>query len=174
MKTIIFSFTIAFTLLTTTNTHAEQYLAVTIKNPTTLEIQSATNSYTIKPTADSNEFSNPKLSSSRKTVGWLELTENCCTSYKLATVLVILKDHKISTKFAEAPPIMEWEFTNDGSHVKYRQEWPHGNNPTIYKLRKVSDGQIVDEFSCFPDDKNLSKKPPKWIFSIADGCPKKP
>ncbi len=165
--------TIIIIIPTGINAFTDHYLGVTLQSPTTLEIKGTLNTSTINSTSKSTDIFDPKISSSKELIGWIELTDNCCTSYKLPTVLVIFKNNRVSRKIIESPPIVAWEFTNDSKHIKYRQEWPHGNNPIIYKIRRVSDGHVIDEFSCFIDSKKNHTAPPKWIYSILDGCPKK-
>jgi hypothetical protein len=50
------------------------------------------------------------------TVGWSVLVENCCTSYPIATVIVLYRDGK---KTIISPPqmIYQWHFIGGGDHI---------------------------------------------------------
>lgn len=173
---------IVATLFLICSAHAVQFEAATLsESGDTLTLSTRSGAIPApRTTSEQQGFSDAKVSSNRSLVGWLALTSNCCTSYPLPTSLVIFRDGRVVRSFVEAPPIWSWSFQEHNTAVAYRQEYPHGISPIIYKLRRISDGRSLGEFVCAPTEGNppgtepqyeYSLPVPSWVRPIAGGCP---
>jgi hypothetical protein len=138
-----------------------------------LTITSARGSFPAPATeAPQAGFSKPLISSDGRLVGWLALTQECCTSYPLPTSLIILKNDAVAQRFHEAPPIWAWTFAKRNTAVLYRQEFPHGPPIAFYTLRRISDGKVLRKFTCNPDQpppRGL-RDFPRWALPLAQDC----
>ena len=141
-----------FSLLCVAPCLAGEYLSVvTTDDLRTVTITTAYGSVLAPRTLPDQEgFDTVLISPDGARVGWLALTANCCTSYPLPTALVIVQHGKVIRTFAESSPIFDWRFARRGQAVIYRQSWPHGLVPTIYKLRRISDGKTLAVLTCYP------------------------
>jgi hypothetical protein len=123
--------------------------------------------------SEQEAFDKPQISADGHTIGWLALTPNCCTSYPLPTGLVLFSNGRIIQDFAEAPPIWRWAFVHNAAEVAYAKHPPHGRFVVEYKLRRVSDGKLVDRYTCDQDDETQmsGKHAPAWVLTVAFTCP---
>ncbi len=126
--------------------------------------------------SEQEAFDKPQISADGHTIGWLALTPNCCTSYPLPTGLVVFRNGRIVQDFAEAPPIWRWAFVHNATQVAYAKHPPHGRFTVEYKLRRISDGTLVDRYSCDQDDaaQMSGKNAPRWVLAVAFTCPDLP
>ncbi len=164
---------------------AGQYNAALVADDQrTLSIVTARGSFLAPRTHTGQQgFSDARLSPDRNLVGWLVLTENCCTSYPLPTGLVVFGHGKVIRSITDVPPIFDWRFQHGGAAVAYRQRLPHGASTIIYKLRRVADGKVLAVFECTPDEAGVpgqvagfafTDPVPEWVWPIAgDECPKR-
>ena len=121
-------------------------------------------------------FSDAKVSSNGRLVGWLALQPTCCTSYPIPLSLIIFENGKVIQRFYEGQAIWAWSFEKHNSAVAYRHSVTHGPIMEEYKLRSIGDGKLLDEFDCsdFETEESSKKNPrlvPVWIRSIRGTCP---
>ena len=119
-------------------------------------------------------FSQALVAPDGRTLGWVALTGNCCTSYPLPTVLVLFRDGKVLRRFEEAPPIWAWAFAHGSTEVVYRRAPPYGMTADLYSRRRVSDGRVLAEFSCIEEDPAPRVPFPVWTMPVAEACPDAP
>jgi hypothetical protein len=129
---------------------------------------------------DQQGFDEPHVAADGRTVGWLVLESNCCTSYPLPTSLVLYRDGKLLRRFADGMAIWAWNFARDGHAVAYRQRAPHGIGTIVYTLRDIDDGRRLAEFDCHPREGVPAGQPvpyahdgqvPDWVWPVAEECP---
>jgi len=116
-------------------------------------------------------FSAARVSSDRRLVGWLALTPNCCTSYPIPTVLVVMKQGKIVRRFEGELPIFRWAFARRDTAVAYQMGQVHGCTGVDYRLRRISDGAVLARYSCSCDRQPPAARVPAWVWPVAWGCP---
>lgn len=118
-------------------------------------------------------FISPAASVDGKTIGWLALTLNCCTSYPLPTALVLYRNGKVSTVLGEGQPIWRWVFTQDGTIVSFVTHPPHGAYEVNYFRHQVIGGKRTARYRCDPEraEDATGKSAPKWIKPIIFECP---
>src|SRR5262249_52546033 len=116
-------------------------------------------------------FSAARVSSDRRLVGWLALTPNCCTSYPIPTVLVVMKQGKIVRRFEDELPIFRWAFARRDTAVAYQMGQVHGCTGVDYRLRRISDGAVLARYTCSCDRQPPAARVPAWVWPVAWGCP---
>ena len=99
----------------------------------------------IRPSKDSDQvaFEQIAVSADRRTVGWVALHPNCCTSYPIPLKLVLLRADGGRTVISNELPIWQWAFTDDGRSVAIRQAPVHGAAPTSYERRDIRTGYLM-------------------------------
>jgi hypothetical protein len=130
---------------------------------------------------DQQGFSDALVSPNGSLVGWLALVGNCCTSYPLPMALVIFRHGQVIRTISEKQPIFHWSFVRQGTAVAYQQTFPHGLVPYFYKLRRISDGKLLEEFDCRPKETEVGTPAeyendgpvPPWVWPLAElsDCP---
>jgi hypothetical protein len=77
----------------------------------------------------------------KRTVGWSVLVKNCCTSYPIATAIVLYRDGR---KTIVSPPqaIYQWHFTGGGEHIAVLFGPVHGG-PAGANLYDVRSGGLT-------------------------------
>jgi hypothetical protein len=118
-------------------------------------------------------FMGPAVSADGRTIGWLALTTNCCTSYPLPTALVFYRDGKAWAALTEATPIWRWELDRDGKTVIYAVHPPHGGYVVQYFKRHVPSGKLLERRTCDPEvpAEASGKALPAWVKRVASMCP---
>jgi hypothetical protein len=103
------------------------------------------NNRVIRPSKDSGQvgFEQVTLSADRRTVGWVALYPNCCTSYPIPLRLVLLRADGGRTVISNELPIWQWAFAADGRTVAIRQAPVHGAAPMFYEQRDIRTGRLV-------------------------------
>jgi hypothetical protein len=99
----------------------------------------------LRPPRDSNQvaFGHVALSRDRRTVGWVALYPNCCTSYPIPLELVLLGPEGRRTVVSNGSPIWQWSFSANGRNVVIRQAPVHGDAPDHYELREIATGRLI-------------------------------
>ena len=120
------------------------------------------NSQVIRPAADSGQvgLEQVALSADHRTVGWLALYPNCCTSYPIPLALVLLRTDGRRTVISNELPIWQWAFVGDGRSVVIRQAPVHGAAPTFYERRDVRTGRVLATARA---DTSASESLPVWV-----------
>jgi hypothetical protein len=103
------------------------------------------NHHVIRPQKDSNQvaFDRPAVSPDRRTVGWLALYPNCCTTYPIPLELVLLRADGARTVIGGDLPIWQWGFAADGRSVVVRRSPVHGDAPVYYERRDIRTGRLT-------------------------------
>jgi hypothetical protein len=72
----------------------------------------------------------------QRTIGWLVLVDNCCTSYPIPTAVVLYRDDK-KTVISTGQMIYEWHFVDRGQRIAVLSGPVHGRAATagLYNAR---------------------------------------
>jgi hypothetical protein len=99
----------------------------------------------ITPPQDSGQVAVEQLALSpdHRTVGWLVLFPNCCTTYPIPLELVLLRASGGRTVIGNASPIWQWAFAADGRSVVIRQAPVHGPAPMYFERRDIRTGRVM-------------------------------
>jgi len=115
-------------------------------------------------------FGKPRVSPDGKSVGWLALYPNCCTSYPIPLRLVIL-DHerRLHTFDGIKIAVFKWCFLPKSSAVAYMQTVLHGSNFEHFEARAISNGRLLGEYE-YPDDETENatarQRAPRWVRCV--------
>ena len=103
------------------------------------------NAHVIRPPKDSDQvaFEQVAMSADHRSVGWVALYPNCCTSYPIPLKLVLLRTDGGRTVISNDLPIWQWAFAADGENVVIRQAPVHGAAPMMYELRDIRTGRVI-------------------------------
>jgi hypothetical protein len=91
-------------------------------------------------------FNQPRISPDGRFLGWLALHPNCCTSYPIPLVLVVMDRNRHLYQFQGLQATFGWCFHADSSAVAYRREALHGPTPELFELRRIRDGRLLEAF----------------------------
>ena len=125
----------------------------------------------IVPPKDSGQvgFQSAIISDDRRSVGWLALYPNCCTTYPIPQKLVVRTPGRVRVFDGSGFPIWRWAFIDDAKLIAYRQAPVHGDAPAHYELRDLDTGKLVDEFDAPVSDSSATqRKLPLWV-RLVDG-----
>jgi hypothetical protein len=130
---------------------------------------------TITPPRDSDQvsFASAAISASRRSVGWLALYPNCCTSYPIPLKLVVRMPGRVRVFDGSGFPIWRWAFVDDAKLIAYRQAPVHGDAPPHYELRDLESGKLIDEFDRPVSDSSAtsSMRVPLWVQTVDNQKP---
>lgn len=139
------------------------YRSATIDSASRLRLIT-TSGRTISPSRDSDQvgFEAVSISRDRRSVGWLALYPNCCTTYPIPLRLVVRTADRVRVFEGSGLPIWAWTFI-DGGRVAFQESPVHGDAPLHYELRDVRSGALVEQFD-WPTGE--PKKLPNWVRTL--------
>lgn len=116
----------------------------------------------ILPMKDSGQvgFDSPSISADHRSVGWLALYPNCCTTYAIPLKLVVRTGTNDRVFEGSGLPIWRWAFVDNSKAVAFRQAPIHGDVPAHYELRDLATGKLVASFEKAVDS---SRSAPRWV-----------
>jgi hypothetical protein len=115
-------------------------------------------------------FESPAVSPDRKTVGWLALYPNCCTSDPIPLYLVLYSSGKVFRLNGQSRPVFHWVFLEGGKQVGFEQETVHSGWAVHYELHDARTGRLVAKFDPHVGadeqvDDNPSERP-DWVKAV--------
>jgi hypothetical protein len=118
---------------------------------------------------DQDGFAKPGVSDNHRYAGWLELFPNRGASYSQPMGLAVMDTSKRIRRFSgHFGMVFGWCFTKDSNAVIYRYQFPHGQTPTGFDMRRLKDGKLLRRFLLEPiesdeDESQLIRaKAPAW------------
>ena len=156
--------------------HAGTFVGATLSaDGASLVIRTADESFPAPKTEDEQRgYAQARVSSDGKLVGWVALEAACCTSYPLPITLVLLRADRSLVRFEEGLPIWAWKFEPGGA-VAFRQRTTHGTSNVTYKLVRIRDRKVLEQYECFSEDAaSESPRVPGWVWPLAEECPVTP
>lgn len=115
------------------------------------------------------EFDRIAISEDGRSVGWLSLYLNCCTSYPIPLNLIVYTNGALRRFKGSGLPVWQWHFTARGKQVAFQQETVHGGLGIHYELRDIATGRLIAEYSppVGPDNQPLPNQTvPKWVAEL--------
>lgn len=117
-------------------------------------------------------YSDPRVSTDGKHVGWLALYPNCCTSYPIALKLVVLDESRHLHTFEGAEiAIFGWCFQTNARSVAYAQGVLHGSDYRHFELRRISDERLLAKYE-YPHEERqkafAQKQAPSWLRCVPE------
>ena len=133
---------------------------------------------TFAPRMDSDQVgvADPAVSPDGRSVGWLALYPNCCTSYPIPLALVVRSAGHERRFSGNELPIARWVFLDRGRRVALSQAPLHGLVTMHYALYDASSGRLLGEYdqapdTTGPDQLGNDSRVPAWVrkaFAPAD------
>ena len=114
-------------------------------------------------------FDKVTISEDGRSVGWVALYPNCCTSYPIPLKLMIYSGGDLREFSGVGLPVWQWHFTAGGKQVAFEQETVHGGLGIHYELREVATGRLIVEYgpTVGPDNRPLAiQNVPKWVEEL--------
>jgi hypothetical protein len=108
-------------------------------------------------------FDKIAISPDGRTVAWLALYENCCTSYPIPLKLLVYVNGKRREFRGSGLPIWLWAFSADSRRIAFHQETVHGGLGSHYELRDIISGRLASSYDPDPD-KPISL--PDWAQTL--------
>jgi hypothetical protein len=107
---------------------------------------------------DQTEFDTPRISADHKSVGWLAVHPNCCTTYPIPIELVVLSLGRQHVFRGAELAIWKWAFSADGKRVVLEQGPVHGTHRS-FELRDIRTDRKMNSFHAESAD---VKRLPVW------------
>jgi len=127
---------------------ADRYVGAGVDEAGTLRILTREGRAIVLPAKpDQVGFERIAISPDGRTVGWVAMYPNCCTSYPIPLELVVYSGGKLRTFTGVGLPVWQWHFAADGKQVAFEQETAHGGLGVHYELRDVASGRLIAEYS---------------------------
>jgi len=122
--------------------------------------------------AEQVAYGRPLISPDGKSVGWLALYPNCCTSYPIPLKLVVLDaSRNLHTFDGIKLAIFNWCFLPNSNSVVYSQTVVHGSDFQHFEWRAVSDRRLLGKYD-YPDDEAENaaarKRAPAWVRCVKE------
>jgi hypothetical protein len=113
---------------------------------------------TISPPLDSDQVgvADPAVSPDGRSVGWLALYPNCCTTYPIPLTLIVRSNGRERRFAGIGLPISQWAFLAGGRRVALSQAPLHGLVSTHYALYDIASGRLVGTYDQAPDTGSAS------------------
>jgi hypothetical protein len=103
-----------------------------------------------------------KVAPDKRTIGWEETFDNCCTSYSIPLVLAIYRSGDTTLHIQQGQMLWYWTFCDGGRHVAAVWGTTHGPSVGDYQLYDVETGHLVSEVFGDPTTQSLSADAPEW------------
>ena len=110
-------------------------------------------------------FEKVEIAPDGRSVGWLALFPNCCTSYPIPLKLVVYAGDNPRSFTGTGLPIWRWCFQAEGKQVAFEQETVHGGTGVHYELRDIATGALVAQYDPDPNAE-ITPKPPRWVAEV--------
>ena len=111
----------------------------------------------VPPEQDQVSSASPIVGPDNSTVGWLVEVPNCCTSYPIATTLVIYKSGRVIRRIGDGMMLYKWQFLSGGRKVAVSSGTVHGMQGVHLTLYDAVTGRRLSTW-----DGADSDIPPKW------------
>lgn len=103
-----------------------------------------------------------KVASGKRTVGWAETFDNCCTSYSIPLVLAIYRSGRTILEIREGQMIWFWMFRDGGKQIAAVWGPTHGPEVGDYQLYDTQTGRLISEAFGNPATQSLNPDAPEW------------
>jgi len=107
-----------------------------------------------------------KVAPDKRTIGWAENFDNCCTSYSIPIALAIYGSGKTVLHIQQGQMVWYWTFRDGGKDVAAVWGPTHGTEAGDYQLYDVKTGHLLSEVFDDPTTQSLSADAPAWAKEI--------
>jgi hypothetical protein len=103
-----------------------------------------------------------KVAPDKRTIGWAETFDNCCTSYSIPIALAVYRSGNTILHIQQGQALWYWTFRDGGKHVASVWGPTHGPEVGDYQLYDVKTGRLVSEVFGDKATQSLSADAPEW------------
>jgi hypothetical protein len=103
-----------------------------------------------------------KVAPDKRTIGWAENFDNCCTSYSVPLVLAIYRSGDNILHMKQGQMLWYWTFRDGGKRVAAVWGPTHGTDAGDYQLYDVKTGRMVSDVFGDLETQSLSADAPQW------------
>lgn len=107
-----------------------------------------------------------KLAPDKRTIGWEETFDNCCTSYSVPLVLAVYRSGGAILRIQPGQMLWYWTFRDGGKRVAAVWGATHGPEVGDYQLYDIETGHLVSEVFGDPATQSLSADAPEWAKEV--------
>ena len=107
-----------------------------------------------------------KLAPDKRTIGWEETFDNCCTSYSVPLVLAVYRSGRTILRIQQGQMLWRWAFREGGKQVAAVWGATHGPEIGDYQLYDVETGRLISEVFGDPATQSLRTDAPEWAKEI--------
>jgi hypothetical protein len=124
---------------------------------------------------DQDSFEKPSVSNNRRYAGWLALFPNRGASYSQPIYLVVMDTSRRTRRFSgDFGMVFGWCFAKNSNAVIYRYQFPHGETPIGFDMRRLMDGKLLRRSQLEPikpdDESDVRVKAPAWTRCAQDSA----
>jgi len=107
-----------------------------------------------------------RLAPDRRTIGWEETFDNCCTSYSVPLVLAVYRSGATILRIQQGQMLWRWAFREGGKQVAAVWGATHGPEVGDYQLYEVETGRLISEVFGDPATQSLRADAPEWAKEL--------
>lgn len=107
-----------------------------------------------------------KLAPDKRTIGWEETFDNCCTSYSVPLVLAVYRSGRTILRIQQGQMLWRWAFREGGKQVAAVWGATHGPEIGDYQLYDVETGRLISEVFGDPATQSLHADAPEWAKEL--------
>jgi hypothetical protein len=108
----------------------------------------------------------PKMAENRRTIGWAETFDSCCTSYPIPEVLAVYQSGKTVLRIQQGQMLWHWIFLRQGRQVATVWGTTHGPQVGDFQLYDVRTGKVIAEVSGDVETQSLNSQAPAWAKKV--------
>lgn len=103
-----------------------------------------------------------KAAPDKRTIGWAETFDNCCTSYSIPLVLAIYRSGDTILEIRQGQMLWYWTFRDGGKRIAAVWGPTHGPEVGDYQLYDAKTGQLISKVFGNSATQSLSTDAPEW------------
>jgi len=107
-----------------------------------------------------------RLAPDKRTIGWEETFDNCCTSYSVPLVLAVYRSRGTILRIQQGQMLWRWAFREGGKQVAAVWGATHGPEVGDYQLYEVETGRLISEVFGDPATQSLRADAPEWAKEL--------
>jgi len=107
-------------------------------------------------------FADFKLADDKRTIGWTETMENCCTSYAIPMTVSVYHSGKVILHIRQGQMVWYWSFRDGGKHIAAVWGFTHGPEVGDFQLYDAATGRMIAEVRGKEETQSLAPDAPEW------------
>ena len=111
-------------------------------------------------------FADVQLAEDRKTIGWAETYDNCCTSYSVPLAIVVYRAGQVRCHLQSGQMVWNWMFLKGGKRVAIVWGPTHGPETGDYRLYDVNTCKVLSQLYGDEETQKLKPRAPEWAKAL--------